>query len=61
MIIIRENPLFSNSTLTFDLLKKESHLEIVSNHDGRGNSWGNQGRDGKKNKSFNESCRGVRS
>ncbi|KAA0067533.1 retrotransposon gag protein [Cucumis melo var. makuwa] len=29
-IIIRENPLFGNSTPTSDLLKKESHLAVVS-------------------------------
>ncbi|KAA0058360.1 ty3-gypsy retrotransposon protein [Cucumis melo var. makuwa] len=29
-IIIKENPLFENSTPSFDLLEKESHLEIVS-------------------------------
>ncbi|TYK05018.1 ty3-gypsy retrotransposon protein [Cucumis melo var. makuwa] len=29
-IIIRENPLFDNSTPAFDLSEKESHLEVVS-------------------------------
>ncbi|KAA0038969.1 ty3-gypsy retrotransposon protein [Cucumis melo var. makuwa] len=29
-IFIRENPLFDNSTPTFDLLEKESYLELLS-------------------------------